>query len=291
MCGASSEQKQLEKEQADFYAQTTAQAAEVFGKANAVFGEITAATAPIVAAGPSQEGYSAEEKQVLNSQAISSTAGSYDNLSKALNAKIAANGGGSSVSSGAELQQREQLGVSAANQLSNQELGITSASYDQGNKNYNSALTALELAPGVFNTTANVNNAATGAGSAASTSANNITNANNSWVSSVTGALGGIAGNAITQVGQNWGTCWIAEAIYGTYSPDTYMMRYWLNKVWVEESLFGRAIMRLYTLVGRDVAPLVYKYKIVRGLLKPIFDFGLRKAKLYFKANFKVGKD
>ena len=280
MCGASSEQKELEKEQAAFYAQTTAQAAEVFGKANTVFGEISAATAPIVAAGPSQEGYSAEEKQVLNSKAISSTASSYDNLSKALNAKIAANGGGSSVSSGAELQQREQLGVSAANQLSNQELGITSASYDQGNKNYNTALTSLEGAPGVFNTTANVNNAATGAGSAASTSANNIANADNSWVSSVTGALGGMGSAAITK-------CWIAAELYGINSPDTYILRYWLNVIWAEESLFGRAVMWLYGVIGRDVAALVHKSKMVRRLFKPLFDFGLRKAKSYFK----VGKD
>ena len=287
MCGASNDQKDLEKEQAAFYAQTTAQAAQVFGMANTVFNEITAAAAPIVAAGPSQEGYSAAEKQVLNSQAISSTAGSYDSLSKALNSKIAANGGGASITSGAALQQQEQLGVSAANQISSQELGITSDSYKQGNANYNAAVGELAAAPGVFNTSANVNNAATGAGSAASTSANNITNANNSWVSSVTGALGGVAGNVVNANPGNVFGCWIAEELYGTYSPDTYIMRYWLNLVWAEESLLGRMVMKLYSMIGRDVAALVHKSKTVRGLLKPLFDCGLRKAKSYFK----VGKD
>ena len=287
MCGASSEQKELETEQAAFYAQATAQAAQVFGIANNVFNEISAATAPIVAAGPSQEGYSAAENQALNSQAISGTAGSYAKLQQALGAKEAANGGGPSITSGAQLQEQENLGASAANQLSNQQLGITTANYAQGNQKYNNAVSQLTAATNVFNTSASVNNAATEAGSAASTTANQIAQENNSWVSSVTGALGGVAANTATQVGENWGTCWIAEELYGSYSRDTYLLRHWLNMVWTKESLFGRLIMKLYTAIGKDVAALVHKSKTVRMLLKPLFDYGLSRAKIHFK----IGKD
>jgi len=197
-CGATPQQQQLEGAQANFYTQATSQATQAFGPASNVFNGLMSTFAPIVAAGPSQQGFSPQELANLNSEAVTQTGQAYKDAKAAVGNQEAAYGGGNAVlPSGAQVGTDLGLAEAGANQTSIELGQITQANYTQGNKNYEEAVAGEEAAPGVFGTSSGATNAATSAGSAASNTANQIAQENNSWVSAVTGALGGIAGAAV----------------------------------------------------------------------------------------------
>jgi len=194
VCGASSQQTQIEAAQANFYNTLTSQYSTVFGQDQAILGQLTKAFEPILKAGPNQQGFSAQELQSLESQATTGVGQNYKNAQAALATQQAAQGGGNAfVPSGAQQEQRAQLAQSAAATSSGEQLGIEQANYAQGLQNFQMAANALggvssQLNPQGFA------NSATGAGSAASTTANEITQANNSWMNLVSGAIGSAAG-------------------------------------------------------------------------------------------------
>ena len=197
-CGATPEQQQLEGAQANFYTQATSQATQAFGAASTVFNGLMSTFAPIVAAGPNQQGFSQQELANLNSEAVTQTGQAYKTAKAAVGNQEAAYGGGNAVlPSGAQVGADLGLAEAGANQTSSELGQITQANYAQGNQNYEQAVAGEEAAPGVFSTSSGATNAATGAGSAAANTANQIAQENNSWVSAVTGALGGIAGAAV----------------------------------------------------------------------------------------------
>ena len=70
MCGASSQQKQIEQAQSNYYNTLTQQANQIFGYASSIFNELQSTFAPILAKGPNQEGFSDAEKQNLNNEII-----------------------------------------------------------------------------------------------------------------------------------------------------------------------------------------------------------------------------
>jgi len=190
MCGASSQQKQIEASQAAFYDTLTSEYKTVFGESQEIMHSLTKAFTPILNAGINQEGFSRAELNNLNSQAVAGTGENYAKAAEALSKQEAAAGGGNTyIPSGASMQRREQLATSAAQNESAIESGILANDYAQGRANYLAAAEALggvasELNPAGFA------NSATGAGSAAATTANEITQANNSWMNLVGGALG-----------------------------------------------------------------------------------------------------
>jgi hypothetical protein len=197
-CGASAQQTQIEAAQQSFYTQLQSQATAAFGAASGVFQGLMATFAPIVAAGPSQQGFSQQENANLNSQAITQTGNAYQNAKAAVgNAEAAEGGGNVDLPSGAAVGTDLGLAESAANQTASEESQITQANYAQGNKNYEEAVAGEEAAPGVFSTSSGAANAATEGGNAASNTANQIAQENNSWVNAAIGALGGIAGSAV----------------------------------------------------------------------------------------------
>lgn len=196
LCGASSQQNQVEASQQQFMNQMMAQSQQVFGQSSQVFNQLVSTFSPIVAAGPSQQGFSPQELSNLNSQAITQTGQSYKNAKEAVGEAQAANGGGNTaLPSGAQIGEDTQLASSAANQTAGELSQITQADYTQGNQNYNNAVAGLESAPGVFNASTGLDNATTNSSSAAGNTASQIAQESNSWISSVTGALGGIAGS------------------------------------------------------------------------------------------------
>lgn len=197
LCGASTEQKNLQGEQSGFFSNAMGQAQQIFGNDSQVFNSLMKTFAPTVAAGPSQQGFSAGEKANLNSQAITQTGQAYKNAKSAVGNAEAAQGGGITVlPSGAKVGSDVNLAVGAANQTATELGQINQADYDQGNKNYNEAVQGLAGAGNVFNSATSSEDAATGAGNAAENTANQVASENQSWVQSVTGALGGIAGAA-----------------------------------------------------------------------------------------------
>lgn len=198
MCGATSQQKQLEQQQADFYKTMSDQAKAVFGVASAISKDLETAFEPILAKGPNQEGFSAAEKANLEDTIINSSGNAYKHAADAVNAQLASEGGGDvPIISSNSNQIRADLASSAASNESLEHEQMMEADYATGRENFMAAASALQGATGVFNPASGMANAATGAGSAAATTADQIAQENNSWVNATIGALGGVAGAAL----------------------------------------------------------------------------------------------
>src|SRR5208283_5298206 len=198
MCGSTGAQNQIQSSQIAFMNQAAAQASAIFGQDSTVFNDLLATFAPTVAAGPNQQGFSAQEESNLNSQAITETGQAYKNAKQALGENQSASGGGNvALPGGASIGENLGLAESAANQTSSELSQITEANYATGRQNYDFAVQGLMAAPGVFGSSTNATNALTGSRSSAANTANQIAQQNNSWVSAVTGALGNVAGVAV----------------------------------------------------------------------------------------------
>lgn len=197
-CGASTSQQQIGAEQATAYQQMTQQAQQVFGSSSQVFQQLQSTFAPTVAAGPSQQGFSAAEDANLKSQAITQSGVAYKNAKSAVGEAIASQGGGnnpaltSGSNTGIDLGIANSAAANTANELSN----IEETNYATGRQNYDTAVSGLAASPNVYNPAAEFGNAATNSGNAASNTANQIASQNSSWVQAVTGVLGGVASAA-----------------------------------------------------------------------------------------------
>ena len=196
MCGASNEQKQTYQDQSSLFHQMTNQAQQVFGNSSQIFQDLTKAFAPIVAAGPDQEGFSPGVKSALESKAITDTGQAYRNAATAVKQANAAVGGGTmALPGGAEIGQNLAVANSAAEQTSKNLLDVNLASKQAGREQFNAAAGVLSGAPSVFNAATGAGSAASGAGANAAQTANEISQANNSWVNAVTGLAGGVLGS------------------------------------------------------------------------------------------------
>jgi hypothetical protein len=197
-CGSTAAQNAIGSSQQNFMTQAQSQASTVFGGASQAFQGLMSAFAPIVAAGPSQQGFSQQQLSNLNSQAITQTGISYKNAKEAVGeAQSSVGGGNVSLPSGTQTGEDLGLAESAANQTSSELGQITQANYAEGNANYNAAVSGELAAPGIFSASTGATGAATNAGSAAASTANQIASQNNSWVGAVTGLAGALGGAAL----------------------------------------------------------------------------------------------
>lgn len=273
MCGgASSTQMELQQEQVSFYQQAQEEAATTFAEQQAALAQMKSVYDPILAAGPNQEGFSPEEKTSMESTAIEGTATNYQNAAKAVNEQLAAEGGGNipGGTTGAQEQLKEEVATSAAAQLSSEQEQITQADYATGQQNFAQATAAEENTSGQYNPTSFESNATT-AGSAAETTAAAIVNENNSWMNAALGAAGSIGSAAVTQVGENWGTCWVAAEIFGGWlDPRTVKVRRWV-KVESQKTLRGRIAASLYRRYGERLACYIHGNPgIIRALCERV---------------------
>ena len=198
--GASAQQQSIGNSQQQFTTQLMQDYGQQFGNSNAIYGTLTKALQPIITAGPNQFGYSAGQTNTLNSQAIQGTGQQYNAAKQNLAAQQAASGGGNAVlPSGVQQQQTAGLATNAANQTSNQLLGIQQAGYQQGNNQFNQAVGQLGGVAAGYNA-AGFAGAANTAGSNAANTANQITQENNA--ASPWGLIGGILGGAAQGIGQ-----------------------------------------------------------------------------------------
>jgi hypothetical protein len=198
-CGASQSQKDIGASQQAFYGTLQQQMSAVFGDSSTVFNDLMSTYAPIVAAGPNQEGFSATENANLKSQAITGVGTAYENARQAVGENIAAQGGGNvpGLVSGTNVGTDVNLAASAANQTSSELSQITQADYAQGRQNWLSATSGLAGATNAFNPATGMAGAANTAGENAANTANQISQQNNSWINAVTGLAGSLGGAAI----------------------------------------------------------------------------------------------
>src|ERR1039458_2785521 len=193
MCGASSQQNQIEAAQQQFYSTLTSEYQTTFGENQAILGSLTSSFEPLLAGGINQIGFSDAELQTLQSQATTGTGQTYARAAAALGAQQGAEGGGTAyIPSGAKTQQQQQLAESAAQNESGINSNILASDYATGRSNYLEAASVLGGVAGQYNPTGYANSA-TGAGNAAANTANQIAQADNSWMNLVGGSLGAAA--------------------------------------------------------------------------------------------------
>jgi hypothetical protein len=198
LCGASQAQQDTANQQSAFFTTLMGQASSVFGSASGVFNDLVSAYAPIVAAGPNQQGYSAGELAALNSGAITNVGTQYKNASEAVGENIAAQGGGNAyLPSGAQVAPKLQLAQGAASATAGQLNQINLSNYAQGRSNWIQAAQGLAGAPSVFNAASSAAGEAVNAGGAASNAQNQVSQQSNSWINAVTGLAGSLGGAAI----------------------------------------------------------------------------------------------
>jgi len=198
MCGGpTSTQQQLQQSESDFYQNQI----NAYNTAYSNFKDIQATLnqqfAPILAAGPGQFGFTPAETAALRTQATEGTAQGYAAAQQALQQRMATLGGGTNtinMAGGPMTQVQGQLASQAAAQQSQQQLGITTAGYQQGRANWQNAISGEQALAAGWNPNA-FSGSATSAGGLASSEANTIAQQQNQMWGSVLGALGGVAGS------------------------------------------------------------------------------------------------
>lgn len=203
--GANATQTDLAGNQSQFYNTLSANYNQQFASQNAILSTLQNSLNPIVQAGPNQFGFSKAETNNLNSQALQGTGQQYKNAAKSLGEEQAAQGGGNSyLPTGAQAQQQASLAAGAANQTSNQLMGVQQAGYQQGYNQYQSAIGQLGGVAGMYNPTGYASQA-TGAGGLAFNSATEVNKedqqAQQWWRSGLVGAAGGLASGILGGVG------------------------------------------------------------------------------------------
>lgn len=201
MCGSSSQQNQLEQQQAANAAQQNtfmqdyfAQYQKQLGLQSGVLAQIQANLQPILNAGINQQGFSKQELGALNTEALNQTGANYANAARAAQTAQAA-GTDSTIMSGVAQQQRAAVASAAAGQTSQEELGITNANYAQGRQNYLTALGNLQNVAAMYNPQSyggleqGAANGASSATSAAFNEATQINQENNQWEADVAGGI------------------------------------------------------------------------------------------------------
>jgi hypothetical protein len=197
--GPSAAQENLSDEQAAFYQQATTQSQQTYAEDQKLQQQFAAIYDPILAKGPNQQGFSTQELQGLDAQAVEGTAENYQGAAKAVNEHLAAEGGGSNpLPSGASAELQEEVANSAAGQESSEENQINQANYAQGYSEFEGATGALESEEGNLNPVG-YENAATGAGSAAESTMKDINAESDSWENAAIGAAGSIGGAVVDQ--------------------------------------------------------------------------------------------
>lgn len=199
MCGGPSKtQEDLQQEQADFYKEQINAYHESYSQFTEISDALKKQFAPVLAAGPDQQGYSADELSALTTMATEGTAAEYAKAQRAIQQKRAAMGGGTSnvnITSGGAQDEAARVASMAAGQTAAQKLQIKQAGYEYGHQKWQEAVSGEQgLAAGWNPNT--FSGSTVNAGKAASDMANTISQQQQSAWGSVLGAIGGIAGQA-----------------------------------------------------------------------------------------------
>jgi hypothetical protein len=202
MCGATSAQTQLQTEEMQTLQQYDSMMQTQYANQQGLYKQVNSVLQPILAAGPDQKGFSQDEENTLNAQAVEGTAENYAGASKAVNESIAAEGGGNeAITTGGAAELKGEIAASAAQTESGQETQIQEANYQAGQQNFQNAEQG-EMAVASGENPLGYAGAVTNQENATSNTANEIAQEDNSWINAAIGAAGSIGGAV---VGENPG--------------------------------------------------------------------------------------
>lgn len=271
LCKGDDTARAAEAQQAAFNASLMNIFQQQFGKQTAIFEFIRSKMQPLM---DNPTGYSEEALAAMRTGATDQLSQSYDNATKALQAKQFASGS-RELPSGVNDQLNAALLQAEASDKASAQNNITLQNENQKITNYWNALNALNGQQSVLNPLGYA-----GAATAGSNAVANLSQAvTASSQSGLMGMLGGVAGGALQgSMGAGGGLtklfCFVAAKIYGGWdAPETKLIQAYLRddfgKRW-----YGKPVVWLYAKTGRWVA----EQPILVKMLKPLFDLALRKA-------------
>lgn len=152
-CGPSAEMTAGAAQQTSFSKTLQTNYATQFEKQSAILDQVNSALSPIVSAGSSQHGFSAQELASRNTQAINSSGGNYANAQRALSGRLSGRGGDAGILSGVDAQLQSGLLSDAAGKLSDEQLAITNADYGTGRQNFWNATAGQKALAGLYDPT------------------------------------------------------------------------------------------------------------------------------------------
>lgn len=198
MCGPSQSQKSLADQESSFSTMLSQNYAKNFGAQSEILQNLTRMFTPIAERGPDQQGFGAEELAALNTQSNEGVGANYTKASQALNNTLAARGGGNEVlPTGARAALQERVASSAANELSQEQLGITRANYAQGRSNWTQATAGLNALGQEYNPNA-IAGEATGANQGAFNEQTKVQEMKNQRESAIAGGISSLAMTGLT---------------------------------------------------------------------------------------------
>lgn len=192
-CGTHGAEKAAANDQSAFTKSMLSQASTVFGADNGVFNTMKNAYSQLLAAGPSQQGFSAAQQSAMNAAAITRGALDTRTIAGAVGNRQAAFGGGNIPVGASGTGVAETAGVreAVAARTSSELNQIQQENYAQGNKNWQIAGAGLREAPGVFSNLSGVDAAAQTGLDKNMANAQAADAASNWWVKPVTGLVAG----------------------------------------------------------------------------------------------------
>jgi len=168
-----------------------------FAQQQNITSALTSMFQPILAAGPTQAGYSQAQSDALNTAAGEKVATDYAQAQRATQNILASRGGGDTfLPDSISANITASTANDAARARAAAQNSITQANYAQGYQNWNTAASVLGSTAGLLNPNTYASTA-TGAGQAASSTAQAMAAQSNSIWNSAIGALGGITGAAL----------------------------------------------------------------------------------------------
>src|SRR5579859_391249 len=146
MCGPSSQEKAIQASTQTFGTMMQSNYGTLFAGQQNIISGLNRSLNPIVAAGPSQRGFSGAEKSALNTTAINNAGAANRAAQQAARTYGAGEGGGgtSGLTSGITKQIEGAIASQSAGQESSQLNQIEQADWNQGNQNYWRAQGALQ---------------------------------------------------------------------------------------------------------------------------------------------------
>jgi hypothetical protein len=197
-CGPSGQQELLNSNENSLSSTLAANYNQNFGAQSQVLSNLNNTLTPIAEAGPDQQGFGANELAALNTQAGEGVGQNYAKATQALQNSLAARGGGNEfLPTGAEASMKGSLASAAANQLSNEQLGITRANYATGRENWKEATAGLDALARDYNPNP-IADEATGANKEAFNQASQIQQMKNQKESAIAGGITSLATDALT---------------------------------------------------------------------------------------------
>jgi hypothetical protein len=211
--GPSTAMKENSAEQASLAREFMADYGQRFGEESAIFNQLRSSYAPLIAAGPGQQGFTSPVLAALNTQAINSSAVANRNAQQAVANFGAGRASDSGLKSGVQQQLEASVASNSANQLATAQNQITQANYTTGQQNYWRALGGIDSLAGKENSSATGNLASSQLSSSfgAATKVNDEINAQKAALAGGIASLGidaatfGMGGIANLGAGESFG--------------------------------------------------------------------------------------